>query len=707
MSVEKYISPFIQNQFPEFYREYGPNFIAFVRAYYEWMEATGNPLNQARTLYEYADIDTTLDTFVKYFKNKYMLSIPQNTSADQRLLTKHIIDLYRSKGSLRAYELLFRILFNQDIEVYVPGNDLFRLSNNKFVKPVYIEVSDSEYHADLIGRVIRNSDNTATAVVDNYYTKLVNNKILNILVLSDVYGSLNYGSQVLCDDLYINSTGDTIGRYEYDQLTDAEQAEYSLALTNDNAAYIVGSLSGISIVNGGANFNVGDILRINGDGLSGQARVASVRDENGKVTFTLLDGGSGFSVNAAINVTGGGGSGATFRVGGLVDKEIFLINTDIVGDYYNTQLDDLTLGCNLTITGISGTFNNGDTVHSTANVTIRCLDTSYSGGLSNGEALYSNTLNINMANTTTPGSNLTAYHVDGSILYIVGSEITNANLVSGITLTSNVSGTLITVNNVLPTQNTYGNGTVADVTGGNIQVVGNFGYFVPGYNITTGAANATVTALIRNTDWPLPETTLTNKNLDQIIGNALNIYELEVGTITYLSQINPGNGYASDPTVSILEPEIYALKIPDKSGFKGFNASVTAKAGTASGIVTSVDVYDAGFGYTPISTANLESSNTENQTIVSGRLVIDTQGIGSGEFTDRSGFLSDTQHVIDSKYWQMQSYDIIAPRMMKTYEKFVRELVHPAGIALFGTYKIASELENETATSISFSLNQT
>ena len=78
MSIEKYISPFIQSHFPEFYKEYGSNFIAFTRAYYEWLESAGNPLEQSRSIYEYADIDSTLDTFVKYFKNKYMFSIPEN-----------------------------------------------------------------------------------------------------------------------------------------------------------------------------------------------------------------------------------------------------------------------------------------------------------------------------------------------------------------------------------------------------------------------------------------------------------------------------------------------------------------------------------------------------------------------------------------------------------------------------------------------------
>ena len=60
-SIEKLISPLIESQFPSFYKEEGPQFIAFVKAYYQWMEQTGNPLNISRNLLTYKDIDTTLD----------------------------------------------------------------------------------------------------------------------------------------------------------------------------------------------------------------------------------------------------------------------------------------------------------------------------------------------------------------------------------------------------------------------------------------------------------------------------------------------------------------------------------------------------------------------------------------------------------------------------------------------------------------------
>jgi hypothetical protein len=698
--IEKYISPFIQSQFPVFYKEYGPNFIAFVRAYYEWMESTGGPLGYSRLMYSYADIDNTLDTFIQHFKNKYMLSIPESVVVDKRLLTKHILDLYKSKGSLRAYELLFRILFNEDIQVYVPGNDVFKLSDNQYIIPKYIEVTDNKYLNYLVGRTIVDSTNSATAIVENYSTKVVNNRTINVLTLSSVFGDFNYGQRIFCSDLYVDSAGNTIGTYEYNKLTPTQQSSYGLALTTNTAPFIIGSLSSIGIENGGSGFNIGELLGVSGDGLGGIARVSSVRNESGKVSFTLLDGGSGYSLNAVVQVVGGGGSGATFKVGGLADKEVFRINTDLIQDSYNTQLETTGAGCNLAITGVSGTFHLGDNVYSASGTNTRPVDVilTIDRNMANGESLSNSSLGI---------SSVVAYRVDGNMLHISGSGITNANLQPGTILASNTSNTIVTVSSLYPVQNTYGNGTVSFVNSSIITITGDFGYFVPSYGIVSanGGATATVTAITRNTDWTqFPASTLNKKNLDQQIGLSLTTYDLEVGTITYLSEINPGNGYSSNPTVSITEQKIFDLQIQSKSGFKGGNAIVAAQAGTATGVVTTVDIYDSGFGYIPDTYVTLSSSNTQNQTVVSGRTVVNTQGSGSGYFKNRSGFLSDTQHIIDSMYWQSLSYDIIASRMMSTYETFVRDLVHPAGIALYGTFRVLSEVQNEPASAQSFSL---
>ena len=66
--VEKFISNFVQNQFPSFYQEEGEDFVLFMKAYYEWLESSGKPIYEARRLYDYRDIDNTLEEFLEYFQ---------------------------------------------------------------------------------------------------------------------------------------------------------------------------------------------------------------------------------------------------------------------------------------------------------------------------------------------------------------------------------------------------------------------------------------------------------------------------------------------------------------------------------------------------------------------------------------------------------------------------------------------------------------
>jgi len=278
MSIEKLISPFIESQFPQFYQEEGPQFIEFVKAYYSWLESQGEILHESRSLLEYRDLDTTLNNFLVYFKNKYINSIPENILADKPLLIKHILDLYRSKGSDRSYALLFKILFNEDIEIYTPGKDIFKLSDGDWVVPKYIELTDCPYFVNTIGHKIYSTGTFASAVVDNYFIKVVNNKYINVLILNDVKGNFKFGEKILCEAVP--------------------------EITIENGPIIIGSLSSIGITDGGINYNVGDLVNVNNSGAGGVARVVSTTDRNGQVQFTLLDGGSGFSLDAVVNVVG-------------------------------------------------------------------------------------------------------------------------------------------------------------------------------------------------------------------------------------------------------------------------------------------------------------------------------------------------------------------------------------------------------------------
>ena len=673
MNIEKYISPLIKSQFPEFYKDQGPNFIAFVKAYYEWMEQQGNVINLSRSLSEIGDIDTTTAEFIKYFKLKYINSLPSNVMADKRLLVKHIIDLYRSKGNENSYKLLFRMLFNEDIDFYVPSEYMMKPSDNTWYVPQYIEVSDSMFLQNLVGHQIYSSGN-GIGIVEDFTTKIVKGKTINILHLSNIEGQFKYGEEI----------------YSYDF------PEINIT----NAPVIFGSLSTVAVTSGGYNYKVGDLLNVEGSGFGGVAKVASTTNQNGKVTFKLVNGGRGFSRNPNITITGG-----SFQVGGLTDTQIVSLNTDVIDGLKNTLLDIKTEGLYVNISNLSGTFLNNEYIHISSNTKHADVIQVF-GNITNGESLSNTSLGI---------SGLTVYNSDSNMIYFTGSDtnLNNSNLTTGAVLVSNISSSVVKVNYVSSKITVSGNGVVNSYASNTIVLTlfnptSDIGYFIPGQTITgnTSGTTAKITAVGRLTNWGpnyFPAG-FGNENLDSNLGSTLRFVTKEIGTITFLNNINPGIGYSSDPTVSIVEPLIYDLKIPDGSGgYLGYDAVVTANAGIATGIVTGLTIYDSGLGYIPDENVNLISAN--NTASVTGTTIVDSNGVGAGAYKNTKSFISETMKIQDSYFYQAFSYQITANRMVDTYQKFVLDLIHPSGFLLFGAYAIKSELTEDFSQPISFTLN--
>lgn len=326
MSLDRFISPYVAGQFPRIYREEGPAFIAFVKAYYEWMETSGQVNDETGKLTAYRDIDTTLDEFIVYFKNKYMNGIPEGILGDKRLLQKHIKEIYSSKGTERGLQLLFQLLIGEGVQVYYPGDDILKPSDGTWLKQQYVEVTANPLNALLVGEPIRGRESGATAVVEDFQTRYINRRHINILYLSNVNGTFVTG------ELLLNSV-----------MTDP--------LKSPN---VVGSLTDVLMNESGFDFSVGDVLSVEGgSGTGGQVVVAETANKSGVIEFTIEDGGSGYtsSLNATstafapnyliINKSNNDstGIGAEFKVGQLSNIEFIFASNTIIAPYANVGLD--------------------------------------------------------------------------------------------------------------------------------------------------------------------------------------------------------------------------------------------------------------------------------------------------------------------------------------------------------------------------------
>ena len=327
----KNLAPLIKKQFPSFYAEEADNFLQFVKAYYEWMDEEGAE-HKKRRLGEYRDIDETLEEYLEYFMKKYMHGIPKNILSDKRLLEKHILDIYRSKGSSEGLKLLFRLLYNKDIELYIPQVDMLRTSAGKWTERKYIEVitKNSATHFSYLNKYIVGSTSNASAFVEDSIEFCIGNQVVNILYISDIQlGPTNsefiIGEKVVYDDLKI-----------------------------DDASIILGSACGAFVDSSGPENAIGDLLETtHGSGKNLKFNVKKLLDSDlsrGYISFKIIDGGNGYLANSNISIsykTATAGSGASFRIGSIKDTSVIQYNDNMLNGVSSTLLNSIDYGNDL------------------------------------------------------------------------------------------------------------------------------------------------------------------------------------------------------------------------------------------------------------------------------------------------------------------------------------------------------------------------
>jgi len=325
----KRIAPLVKRQFPAFYAEEGPNFIQFVKAYYEWLDSLG-PVYQARRFLETYDIDETASAFIDNFQTKYMHGIPKSTLADKRLLEKHILDVYRSKGSIEGLKLLFRLIYNVEIDVFTPYKDMLIASSGNWVRKQYLEIEERPANFSYHRKNIRGTTSGATAFVTSSTTIYTGTILSHVLYIDDVYPGPSGSTFIIGEPIV------------YDGLDIKE------------ATFIKGSAVGATVIESAEDFSGGDIISSNnttGEGL--KFEVATLKDVSqltGYLDFKIVDGGYGYAVNSAVTIAAGAnstGTGAAFKVGSLSNTITFTYNNTWISDHSAVLISATSYGANL------------------------------------------------------------------------------------------------------------------------------------------------------------------------------------------------------------------------------------------------------------------------------------------------------------------------------------------------------------------------
>lgn len=690
-SIEKYISNFVQSQFPSFYRDEAENFTLFVKAYYEWMESQGQPVLEARNLLHYRDIDDTLEKFLEFFQKKYLYGIPFNVISNKRFLLKHILDVYRSKGTIQCYRLLFKLIYDEDVKVYLPSNDYLRASDGTWEEPRYLEITPSSKNNSLLGHIIVGVTSKTTAVIENYVKESYDNDTIDILYISNV---LPKGGQFLIGEKIIpqSENNGKINLFDYPTL--------------------LGSLDRIEILNGGQGFRIGDLLKIKhtdentneklSHGINGIVKVNGLGRAEGQMNFDILSGGYGYTLDSKIlfypNLLDQGFD-ASFKIFGLGDTQDITYNTDIVCDYLDIDFNASTYGlpgntsANASSVLDSNTFQyTTKTFGSLASLTeIRTgQDYEYPANVFIRSVLLSNNLPGDVSYTTSctvvtgTSTEFTKFFHNNDVVYIQANNlISTGEYVSIRTVNSDTSLTLYA-------KPKFNSSVSATFRAAPTILPANFavyqGFMKTANNSIVGENEQVVASPSFGSDI-VGQTKCFDSGKGYTDGELVSLYRY--GSLSNFTVVNAGQNYNNNDLVII------------SGGGENFISPAKLNIVTNnSGNITSISVSYNGAGYTKIPDISIKSETGtgglvsvklkeyDESSEVTGKIVKTSIGKAPGSWTTTRGFLNSDKYIHDSYYYQDYSYEIRVPLTLKNYKEILYSTFHPSGSELFGKYSL-------------------
>jgi hypothetical protein len=268
-------SAVVARQLPEHIREDYPSFVAFVEAYYEFLQSQGVDFSTIR------DIDKTLEDFIIQFKKELAYNLP-NANINERFLIQNIKDQYLSKGSPASFKLLFNLLFGKSVELYYPGQSVLRASDGRWNQEVSLFAKvDYGDPGEIIGKVvdIETPNRILRAIVDRQQD-----------VVGEVERIVSLGSGIFEFFLDRNFIGD---------VNPTDRIKY----LDKFQATILPSTQSIKVSQPGKNFRIGQLFEIrSASGTGALIKVTSINSDGGIKHAEIIRFGIGYTADFSLSI---------------------------------------------------------------------------------------------------------------------------------------------------------------------------------------------------------------------------------------------------------------------------------------------------------------------------------------------------------------------------------------------------------------------
>ena len=166
-------SKIVENQLPDFVKSEHPKFVTFIKKYYEWLESSnlfgsnGGVHKELENIRYSNDIDLSNEYYLNKLREDLTPYFPQDIVSNKRLFLKLVSQFYKSSGTQDSIKFLFRALYNEEIEIFYPKEDVIKTSDGKWFLPLALRLDTSDNNIfKIAGRLLIGQKSKATAVVE-------------------------------------------------------------------------------------------------------------------------------------------------------------------------------------------------------------------------------------------------------------------------------------------------------------------------------------------------------------------------------------------------------------------------------------------------------------------------------------------------------------------------------------------------------------
>lgn len=268
--ITEKLSTLVASQLPEYILSDFPTFKTFLEAYYEFLEQDQGAQELLQNSRSYNDVDHTIESFIENFLKQYSNDIPRDALYNKKALVKNIQDLYVNKGNEKSYKLLFRILFNKDVEVFYPSTQVLKTSDGKWVQ------KNSFFMKTLVG--------SGTTILNNNLLIESSTSKYPILIKSRRTATTSQGVSTLIHEYFFNNS---------------KNVPIEIGNTIEFQGFkgeVVGTPVSAQITSPGTGFSIGDILPlVSGQGNSAKLKVTKVSPTGGILNVQFINFGIGYT----------------------------------------------------------------------------------------------------------------------------------------------------------------------------------------------------------------------------------------------------------------------------------------------------------------------------------------------------------------------------------------------------------------------------